>query len=428
MKFALRKSKSKQGGSDLLFRRIESELDGLYDFCFLTLNSESLAQEALKRILKKVVARSKRENYEKYWRLWLYRIAVEVIIPLHSRALAESVNEDEQSFPHLSLEEKLTVFLHERLGFAANELSALLQISEGRAGRELVYGREKVARSLGLSGFFGSLGLRERISLHRDLPTEVGACDYRSAMRAAQLHVKQLPLRPFQHLGVEVRERQLMPLVQARASWSWTELSWHHRLGVEATVLSVVGVMVAVVMPWLFSRVNTDAMIAGRWSDVLQPSVVASQDLALNRVSPERLLASSTEEAIVDIESQVPEVQDEFAEMEFPSGDSFEVGTAPLAPSRQAAAVYRLIVQSPSPREMIPQVRSLFAQKNVRERELSGRVMPGGVYFDGVTNVGTYPYILKEIQKLGQTKTYSHRGTSRNAADRARVIVWVQQI
>ena len=119
--------------------------------------------------------------------------------------------------------------------------------------------------------------------------------------------------------------------------------------------------------------------------------------------------------------------QDEFADMEFPSGDGAEYGTAPLAPSRQSATVYRLIVQSPAPQELIPHVRTLFAEKQVRERESSGRVMPGGVYFDGVTSVGAYPQILQAMQKLGQTKTYSSGG-AKNPNERARVIVWVQQI
>jgi hypothetical protein len=42
--------------------------------------------------------------------------------------------------------------------------------------------------------------------------------------------------------------------------------------------------------------------------------------------------------------------------------------------------------------------------------------------------VGNYPLIVQEIEKLGQTKTYSHPGATKNPNDRARVIVWVQQI
>ena len=118
---------------------------------------------------------------------------------------------------------------------------------------------------------------------------------------------------------------------------------------------------------------------------------------------------------------------DEFADVDFPSGDGAEVATAPPAPSKQNAAIYRLIVQSPAPQELIPQVRTVFAEKQVRERDISGRVMPGGVYFDGITSVANYPEILHEMQKLGQTKTYSN-GSNRNPNERARVIVWVQQI
>jgi hypothetical protein len=87
-----------------------------------------------------------------------------------------------------------------------------------------------------------------------------------------------------------------------------------------------------------------------------------------------------------------------------------------------------MIVQSPSPRDLIPQVRKLFMSRNVKERESSGRAMPGGVYFDGITTIGSYPEILREIEKLGNTKTYSNQGQKRNPTERARVIVWVQQI
>ena len=48
--------------------------------------------------------------------------------------------------------------------------------------------------------------------------------------------------------------------------------------------------------------------------------------------------------------------------------------------------------------------------------------MPGGVYFDGVTSVGNYPQrILRDLQKLGQTKTYPHPGSGR-ADGNARVL------
>ena len=54
--------------------------------------------------------------------------------------------------------------------------------------------------------------------------------------------------------------------------------------------------------------------------------------------------------------------------------------------------------------------------------------MPGGVYFDGLTSVGAYPQLLQEIQKMGTTKTYSNPEQTKNPAEKARLIVWVQQI
>jgi hypothetical protein len=163
--------------------------------------------------------------------------------------------------------------------------------------------------------------------------------------------------------------------------------------------------------------------VEGRFAQVLE---VESQAQApdLRGITTDRLLAAAEGES----ELAAPPEKDEFADVEFPSGDGYEAGSAPLAPSRQSAAVYRLIVQSPSPQDLIPHVRSLFTQGNVRERENSGRTMPGGVYFDGITSVGAYPQLLNEIRTLGQTKTYSNPNASRNPNERARVIVWVQQI
>jgi len=43
------------------------------------------------------------------------------------------------------------------------------------------------------------------------------------------------------------------------------------------------------------------------------------------------------------------------------------------------------------PQELIPHVRTVFAERQVRERDISGRVMPGGVYFDGITSVPVGP-------------------------------------
>lgn len=233
-----------------------------------------------------------------------------------------------------------------------------------------------------------------------------------------------LPRAKFQNVEQSIRNHRILPILGNSERISWHQLSWQYKLGVEASVLGFVGLLAVLVLPWAFSKVNADAVLAGRFSDLLIPAQAEQQIADSDGVSPDRILASVHP---VDTAAEIAET-DEFADMDFPSGDSYELGTAPLAPSRQSAAVYRLIVQSSSPKDLIPRVRGLFAQGNVRERESSGRVMPGGVFFDGVTNVGSYPQLVQEIRKLGETKTYSHPGRARNPNDRARVIVWVQQI
>ena len=150
------------------------------------------------------------------------------------------------------------------------------------------------------------------------------------------------------------------------------------------------------------------------------------EERELPTINAERLLAS-TDLAEQEMSGKAEE-KDEFADITFPSGDAYETGAAPLAPSRQSAAVFRLIVQSPNPRDLIPEMKRLFSEEKVRERESSGRVMPGGVYFDGVTSVGSYAGLLGQIKKLGITKTYSNPSNGRSPEERARLIVWIQQI
>jgi len=212
-----------------------------------------------------------------------------------------------------------------------------------------------------------------------------------------------------------------MPLLGQPDRVRWQDLSWRTKLGLEASFLGAVGLLAVVVLPWALQRVNTTAFVEGRFADVFQVETRAGVTAQAEAITADRLLALN------DQPDERPAESDEFADVDFPSGDGAEVATAPLAPSHQNAAIYRLIVQSPAPQELIPHVRTVFAEKQVRERESSGRVMPGGVYFDGITSVANYPQILHEMQKLGQTKTYSNGG-SRNPNERARVIVWVQQI
>lgn len=411
---------------EALLLRVEGELDAVYDLIHHVFAEEETSLKVLQGFLKRATYRSKHERYERYLRLWVLRIAVEAIQKAYPRFLSEQHSEESVSFDYLSLEEKLVLFLQDRAGLSADEIAGVVQVPVGRVGRSLAYAREKVAESLGLEWSDADhLALRERMALNCRLEqgSRKAPWTYLEAMRKTREYVVSLPQHRFSTIEASIRQQQLLPLLGRPEGVRWQDLSWQYKLGLEASLLGVVGLLAVVVLPWAFSQVNADALLAGRITDAFRRDSQAVVAAVPEEITADRLLASTEESG--------PEVvveADEFANMEFPDGDSYEAGTAPLAPSRQAAAVYRLIVQSASPKELIPQVRLMLAQKNVREREGSGRNMPGGVFFDGVTNVGTYPLIVQEMQKLGQTKTYSHPGGSKNPNERARVIVWVQQI
>lgn len=406
-----------------LLERLEGELDGIYDLIYQMCGDESHSLIVLERVLRRATSLSKHERYERYLRLWAYGVTVDCIRRTYPRFLAEATEYQEVPFDSLTMEEKLVLFLHDRTQLSYEEIAAITQIPLGRVGRCLTYAREKVARESLELHWSGEdyLALRERLAWNTDLASAPEV--YRVAMDQARCFVANIPSRRFAEIEASVRFQRLLPLLGNANRVRWQDLSWRYKLGLEASFLGMVGLIAVVALPWMLSRVNTTAFVEGRFADVFQVDESATST-AQGEITADRLLAAT--DTPLDSDGQTQE-NDEFANVEFPSGDSVETTTAPVAPSRQSATVYRLIVQSSSPQELIPHVRTVFAEKQVRERESSGRVMPGGVYFDGVTSVGEYPHILQEMQKLGQTKTYSNGG-SRNPNERARVIVWVQQI
>jgi hypothetical protein len=407
-----------------LLQRLEGELDGIYDLIHQMFGDEAQSLSVLETVLRRSTALSKQERYERYLRLWAFGITVDCIRRAYPRFLAERAVGEEIPFEQLSLDEKLVLFLHDRSGLSYEEISAVTQFPVGRVGRSLAYAREKVAQNLLGRSWQANYALRERQAWNRTLE---GKSVYIEAMGEARKLVADLPQRRFIAIEAGVRNQKLLPLLGRSADRvRWADLSWRYKLGLEASFLGAFGLIAVLVLPWTLSHVNTNAFVEGRFAEVFQVDTPATATADAEAITTDRLLAFSEPVDGMSADAPAPE-GDEFAEMEFPSGDSVEAGTAPVAPSRQTATVYRLIVQSPSPSELIPHVKTLFAEKNVRERDSSGRVMPGGVYFDGITSVGSYPLILQEMQKLGQTKTYS-TGGSRNPNDRARVIVWVQQI
>lgn len=406
---------------EALLQRLEGELDGIYDLIFQMCGDEAHALQVLERVLRRCTVLSKKERYERYLRIWALGVTVDCLRRSYPRFLAERTDDQVVPLDFLNMEEKLVYFLHDRSRLAYEEIAAVTQIPVGRVGRSLTYAREKVARVKLGREWPEAVTLRERLTVNRSLDS--GCSVYLAAMESARSHVSALPTRRFGEIDASVRNHKLMPLLGQPDRVRWQDLSWRTKLGLEASFLGAVGLLAVVVLPWALSRVNTTAFVEGRFADVFQVETKAgSTAQAPEAITADRLLALN-EQPAEDHAAQA----DEFADVDFPSGDGAEVATAPLAPSHQNAAIYRLIVQSPAPQELIPHVRTVFAEKQVRERDISGRVMPGGVYFDGITTVANYPQILHEMQRLGQTKTYSNGG-SRSPNERARVIVWVQQI
>lgn len=413
-------SRRSERSREALLQRLEGELDGIYDLIHHTFGDQAQSLSVLESVLRHSTARSKRERYERYLRLWAFSITVSCIRRAYPRFLAERAVGESVPLEELSLDEKIVLFLHDRSGLSYEEISAVTQFPVGRVGRSLAYAREKVAQKILGRSWQANYALRERQAWNRSLE---GSSPYIMAMAASRKFVSDLPQMRFASIEAGVRNQKLLPLLGRSERVRWADLSWRYKLGLEASFLGAFGLFAVFLLPWTLSHVNTTAFVEGRFAEVFQVDTPAIATAEVEAITTDRLLALSE-----PVEGDSPAVEgDEFANMEFPSGDSVEAGTAPLAPSRQSATVYRLIVQSPSPSELIPHVKTLFAEKNVRERDSSGRVMPGGVYFDGITSVGAYPMILREMQKLGQTKTYS-TGGSRNPNERARVIVWVQQI
>lgn len=410
--------------------RLEGELDGIYDLIAQVFSDERTCIEVLQSTLRRAMGRRKRERYERYARLWIFRLTVESIQRRFPRFVSERVEGQTIPFEFLTLEEKLCLLLRDRAAMEIEEIAAVLQMPAGRVGRSLAYAREKMARNLLQFDDTHSMTLLERVTLNRELSVGTalagrdGAVPYLRAVTQVRNHVAGLPRKQFSEIENSVRVSKILPILAKPDSLRWQDLPWQYKLGLEAGALGLVGLIAVVVLPWGFSRINSNALLEGRYSEVFTVETVAQSTPDVAEISTDRLLASSE---LSELETPATE-PDEFADIEFPSGDAYELGSAPIAPSKQNAAVYRMIVQSPSPKDLVPKVRSLFAERNVKERESSGRAMPGGVYFDGVTNVGSFPHILSEIRKMGRTKTYSNPGLRKNPEERARVIVWVQQI
>jgi hypothetical protein len=207
----------------------------------------------------------------------------------------------------------------------------------------------------------------------------------------------------------------------------WSELSWQMKFLVEGFALVTVVLVAVVVFPWVNARFNYAAVLDGRFADAFSKPYTSSIIESVNEeeVSADRLLASTNN---LDTALVEPEFAEDFSNEEFPVGEGAEMGHAPAAPSRQNAAIYRMILQSPKPNEVAEGIRDIFSSEQVRERSSSGKSVPGGVYFDGITTEASVEKIRDAANKLGVTQTYATHENRRKPDEKARVIVWVQEI
>ncbi len=429
----------------LLFGVLQPYFDQIFDFLFQIYGNEEAAIDTLQVILRRATRKFPHERYERYLALWIFRLTVEVTTSRYANFVGEQANPKSVPFSFLTLEEKLAFLLRDRVKLGFPEIAAAMQMPEGKVGRLLAYAREKAGERIVGSEWRAKLNdspgcefvnLTARVAWNQTYGTDearpAGAsaayAAYEQQIAAAVKQVEALQARRFVEIESSIRKARLLPLLREPKSFRWAGLSWKAKVGFEGLALALVGVLALVVFPWFVERIDQDAIREGRYTQIFH--FHNSGETEIHVISADRLLASAEEESVADRELSSLDEKDEFAQVDFPSGDFYETGAAPLAPSRQSAAVFRVIVQSSSPRDAIPQIRGVFEKMQVKERDSSGKLMPGGVFFDGITDVGSYPSILKDIEdlKVGKTWHYSNVTQHRNPNERARLIVWVQQI
>lgn len=404
---------------------LESHLDEIYDLIFQIFGHETRSIEFTQRFIRRASRRLQRDRYREHARLWLIRLAVETIQDHYGHFVNSLESGEAAPFGYLRLEEKLALLLRDRLNLSLEEIASAMQLTPGRAGLSLVYAREAIARKLLDLDWEETLHLQERVRRNVELN---GEAEYDKVILASSHYISSLPRKRFGAIEHAIRVVKVLPTMSPLGR-KWSELPWQYKVAVEGSALAVMGMLALVVFPWVNSRLNTNAIMEGRFADAFtRPYAMPAEEIPLeDEVSTDRLLASAGEGATPAAQLE-EEFKDEFASEEFPMGEG-EMGQAPVAPSRQNSAIYRLILQSPNPQEIAEHMREVFASEQVRERNSSGRAVPGGVFFDGITTEAAFERIRAEAAKLGITQTYATHQPRRPASnERARVIVWIQQI
>lgn len=426
-----------QADSPQSFRALfNSHRVAIFDFLYLILGDEAVAQEKFKALYHKGASSYDRDNYSRFAKIWLFQLAQETLNAQFAEWRRNHVRRD-SPMKFLPIDQRLILILRERCNFSKEEIARIMQISLGAVEKRLMAARERFARvHLGWATenpfSFGEEGkqdsLRRRILLQRALDNEAAEferdCEemkeYRMGMEQIRHHLRSMPT----HTCPKVEEDWDAKPSSWRGSAllkPFTPIPWHAKLILESLAFCVVGALTVFFLPSLL------AYYEGSEAKLVKAQAVLPIGKIVEERAPdlvERKLAAIDAEAIL---AKVEEA-DEFSDMEFPSGHHYRRGSAPLAPSRKKASIYRLIVQSESPSQIVPKIQSLLSKNEVKERDRSGAHMPGGVYFDGVTTEGNYVKLAEALRQLGPTRTYLNQRRKRKDWEAARVIIWVQQI
>lgn len=407
--------------------------EDLHDFLMQVLGKPELSRDLLQKLYRQAKERFAYENYQRYSRLWLLQLAVAAAQD-HFKPVRRGVGQKPSSpLAYLTYQEVCALVLRDRLGLSKADAAAVLRITEGAVEQRTMHARERLAQhferwsspnpfSFSAKGNLSSL--RTRIRIHQFLDGDQSskvegdeAKAYLAGIERARTFVRELP----EHATPELEYSGAASKKQKRkkSSSGWESFPWHWKLALECAVFGLVGAVAVFVLPAFLSYYEDPAGQTRR----LQASAPVLRPVQTTPVLEDGGRGPAS------VSSQRPEpVQDEFAYMDFPQGENHLEGSAPLAPSRKGGPIYRLIVQSENPKELAPRIRSLFVASNATERERSGSSMPGGVYFDAITTEEDYTRILSAISAMAPTKPYQNSGRRGHGAERARLIIWVQQI
>lgn len=410
----------------------------IFDLLLQLSHDQELARELLLKVYRSAKDRFPYEHYQKFARLWLLQIAVEHVRE-HFRPFQRRAGEKPAALLSvLEFSEAAALLLRERGNLARGEIAAVLRITEGGVDQRLMHSREKLAQLLerwpaptpfSFRGFAGKGALRTRIRIHEALEGAGAAMPegeetqiYLRGIEKARAAIVALPLLAAPEF--EISKSIVKPsLERIREGVQWSRLPWHAKLSLEFVAFAVVGAVAVFILPAFLSYFE-DPVGQARRMQAAVPVVKATTNSMPLMDSGGRSPASAS----ITRQPGAAMEADEFAYMDFPEGENYLEGSAPLAPSRKGGPIYRLIVQSENPKEMIPKIKSLFIASNAMERDHSGSSMPGGVYFDAVTTEADYSKILNSLTAIAPTKLYQNQKNRGRAQDRARVIIWVQQI